>query len=93
MDEVYGEVVFTNGWIGVPVVSREQSAERTYDQCFDSDDDLPAPAVCDDVLPSTVSQPSLVATSGQPSKRTKSSMPKGQKFKPRFLGKISSKSH
>ena len=69
MDEVYEEVVYTNGWIGVPVVSREQSAERRYDQYFDSVDDVPAPAVCDDVWPSTVSQPSLVATSGRADSR------------------------
>ena len=68
MDELLrGEVVFTNGLIVVPVVSREQATFPEWmEQFFDSVEAVPAPAVRHEDQPFTASQLSSVATGGQP---------------------------
>ena len=72
MDELLsGEVVFTNGVIAVPAVSREQATFPEYmEQFFDSVEDsveaVPVPVVRHVDQPFTASQLSSVATGGQP---------------------------
>ena len=68
MDELLrGEVVFTNGLIAVPVVSREQANFPEWmEQFFDSVEAIPAPAARHDNQPSTASQLSSVATGRHP---------------------------